>query len=138
MFRAVADAVFAIIALKHKLDRGFLKKRGGEDLRNRVKGMREHELFFDDGNQDVNGHSNPNLGLHTVGRGAEETLDAQMLLDPFEEQLDLPSLFVERRDCESGEQEIVGQKDEAVIDFVGMITDPSQGDGITLRALGAR
>ncbi len=40
------------------------------------------------------------LGLDRVLGGAEEALDAQVLLDPLKEQLDLPAAFVELRDGE--------------------------------------
>jgi len=35
-----------------------------------------------------------------------------MLFDPFEEQFDAPAQAVELRDGESGQDEIVGQKDQ--------------------------
>ena len=38
-----------------------------------------------DGNEHVNAHRDPGFGLHRVGRGAEEVLDAQVLFDPAEE-----------------------------------------------------
>ena len=47
--------------------------------------------------------------------GAEKRLDAQMLLDPFEEQLDLPTAFVELGDGQSRKLEIVGEKPEAFV-----------------------
>jgi hypothetical protein len=44
--------------------------------------------LFDDGDQHVGRHGDPDLRLHRVLAGAEEGLDAQVLLDPFEEQFD--------------------------------------------------
>ena len=82
---------FFFIALKHKRDGGFLEKGSGENLQNCVKRLLEPELFFEDCDQDINGNGDPNLSLNAVGRGAEEPFDAQVLFDPFEEQLDLPS-----------------------------------------------
>jgi hypothetical protein len=35
-----------------------------------------------------------------------------MLLDPFEEQLDLPATLVESADGSGGQGELVGEKDE--------------------------
>ena len=43
------------------------------------------KLFFDDGNQHVGGYGAPDLRLHRVLAGSQKTLDAQVLLDPFEE-----------------------------------------------------
>ena len=41
--------------------------------------------FFDDGDQDVDRHGNPDLRFDRVFGGAEERLDAQVLLDLFED-----------------------------------------------------
>ena len=54
------------------------------------------KLLLDDGDEHVGGHGAPDLRFHRVLAGAQETLDAQMLPDPLEVQLDLPSAFVQR------------------------------------------
>ena len=41
-----------------------------------------------------------------------EVLDAQVLLDPLEEQLDLPAALVERSDCQRRQSHVIGQEDE--------------------------
>jgi hypothetical protein len=41
------------------------------------------------------------LRLHCVLAVANKTLDAQMLLDPLEEQLDLPAALVKRGNTQS-------------------------------------
>jgi len=43
---------------------------------------------------------------------AEEFLDAQVLLDPFEEQLDRPPILVQGRDGQRRQGRVVGQKDQ--------------------------
>src|SRR3989442_13403229 len=116
---------FLFITLKHKRDGRFLEKGCGENLENCVERMRESQLFFDDGDQNINGHSNPDLGLHAIGRCAKKTFDTQMLFDPFEEQFYLPTLAINRGDCKSRKKEIVSQEHEACIDFFRIITDPS-------------
>ena len=103
--------------LKHKRDGGFIEKRCGENLENCVERMLESQFFLDDGDQDVDSDGNPDLGLHTVGRRAEKSFDAQVLLDPFEEQLDLPTLTINRCDCKSRKKEIVGQEHKARVEF---------------------
>ena len=45
--------------------------------------MIKMQTFLRDGDQQVGGYGNPDLRLHRVFAGAQETLDAQMLLDPF-------------------------------------------------------
>ena len=49
------------------------------------------QFFFDDSDEHVGGHGAPDLRLHRVLAGAKKFLDAQMLFDPFEEQLHLPT-----------------------------------------------
>lgn len=49
------------------------------------------KLLLDDRNEDVSCHGAPDLRLHGVLAVANEMLDSQVLLDPFEEQLHLPS-----------------------------------------------
>ena len=48
--------------------------------------MRQHRALLDNGDQHVGCYGNPYLRLHGVLADAEEGLDAQVLLDPFEER----------------------------------------------------
>lgn len=54
------------------------------------------KLLLDDGD------GAPDLRLHCVLARAQELLDPQMLLDPFEEQLDLPTILVKSGDGQCG------------------------------------
>ena len=63
------------------------------------------ESFSNDGDKYIGGDGNPDLGLYRIFGSSVEDLDAEMLLDPFEEQFDLPSAFVEFGDGQ-------GRKDE--------------------------
>ena len=56
--------------------------------------MGDLEPFLQLRDQQVDRDRGPDLGLHGVGRVAVEGLDAQVLFDPFEELLDLPTLFI--------------------------------------------
>ena len=56
----------------------------------------ELRLLLDDGDEHVGGHGAPHLRLHRILAAAQEMLDAQVLLDPLEEQLDLPAALVRR------------------------------------------
>ena len=71
----------------------------------------EFQLLFQDGDQDIDADSNPNLGANGIVGGAVEGLDSEVLLDPLEEQLHLPPEFVERGDGEGRKGEIVRQED---------------------------
>jgi hypothetical protein len=71
------------------------------------------QAFLRDGDQHIRRYGDPDLRLHRVLAGAKEHLDAQVLLDPFEEQLDLPSLTVEVGNHVWLQGEVVGQKHQA-------------------------
>lgn len=61
----------------------------------------------------------PDLNLQGVGAGADKGLDAQVLLQRLEEQLDLPPLAVNIGDGGGGEAAMVGEKHQgALLGFV--------------------
>ena len=63
--------------------------------------------------------SGPDLNLQGVGAGAHEGLDAQVLLQRFEEQLDLPALAVDGGDGGGGKAAMIGEKHQgALLGFV--------------------
>ena len=68
------------------------------------------QTFFNNRDQDISGHCNPDLRLHGVLARAVKSFEPQVLLDPFEEQLDLPALTVKSGDCGGGQRHVVGQK----------------------------
>src|SRR5659263_263908 len=99
--------------------------------------------LLDDGYQDVDRDRDPHLGLHGVLGSSEERLDAEMLLDPPEEEFDLPPLLVEQGDALRGKGKIVGQENQFLLvldveepdatEFVGIMlgrVDARQGDGL--------
>ena len=72
------------------------------------------KLLFNDGNQHVGAYGRPDLSLHGVLACAEKVLDAQVLLDPLEEEFDLPAVFVEGCDGGGRKTGVVGQKDQSL------------------------
>ena len=90
------------------------------------------QFFLDDSNEHISCDGAPDLRLYRVLAGAEERLDAQMLLDPFEEQLDLPTLLVERTDGQRRKRQIVGQERECFAGVLVEIDHPAQNVGVTL------
>ena len=67
-------------------------------------------MFSDNGDKYINRDSNPDLSFYSVLGGAVEPLDTQMLFDPFEEQFDLPTTFVERTNSERWKGSMIGKK----------------------------
>ena len=88
------------------------------------------QTFFQNGDEQINGDGGPDLGAHRVGRGAVKGFDAQMLLDPFEEQFDLPAATIELGNGQSRHGEVVGQEDRGFAGFGIAIADAAQRVGI--------
>ena len=68
------------------------------------------KLLLDDDDQHVGGHGAPDLRLHRVLAGTQEAFDAQVLLDPLEEQLDLPAALVQGCNRQRRQRRVVGQE----------------------------
>jgi len=66
--------------------------------------------FFHDSHEHIDGYGDPYLGFHSILTGTEEGLDTQMLFDPFKEELDLPSAFVQLCNSKSRQNEVVGKE----------------------------
>lgn len=49
----------------------------------------------------------PDLGLHSILARAHELLDADVLLDPFEKEIDTPALLVEGGDRQGWQRGVV-------------------------------
>ena len=66
------------------------------------------KLLLDDGDEHIGRDGAPDLCLHRVLARAQKTLDAQVLLDPLEEQFDLPATLVERGNRQRWQHRDVG------------------------------
>lgn len=88
------------------------------------------QTFFQNSDEQINGDGAPDLGAHGVGAGAVKGFDAEMLLDPFEKQFDLPTALVELHDGQCRHGEVVGQKDQRRASFRVTISDAAQRVGI--------
>ena len=67
------------------------------------------------GKQQVVTHGNPNLCEDGVLCRSKERLDMEMLLDPFEKQLNLPTLTVKFRYCYCLKSEIISQESVYIV-----------------------
>ena len=94
------------------------------------------QLLFDNGYEDVNRDGNPDLSLQGIHRSAVELFDAQVLFDPFEEQLDLPTAAIQLRDGQWWQGEVVGQKDESALLLRIEVTNAAQFLGIAFAGHG--
>lgn len=94
------------------MERHFLKGMNAQQLQSSVQGAGQRQLLVEDGHHQVNGHGNPNLGLHGVGACSVVVFDAQVAFDPAEEQFDPPAQTVDFGHGQCGDGEMVGQKDK--------------------------
>ena len=90
------------------------------------------KFFPDDGDEHIGRHGAPDLRLHRVLARAKKFLDAQMLFDPFEEQLHLPTAFVKRGDGQRRQGRVVGQEHQRLAGLGVFETDTPQMLGIIL------
>lgn len=90
-----------------------------------------------DRDQHVSANRDPQLRLHGVLAGAKERLDAQVTLDPLEEQLDLPTLSVQIGNQRRRQRQVVREKHQP---FARIVFDyhPSQRCGIIFEPCGQR
>src|SRR5712691_6500903 len=108
------------------LDRHFLEGGYREDLQQSVERGVQVETLLDDGNEDIDRDGDADLRLHRVLRRAVEALDAKMLLDPLEEQLDLPAALVEGADGGRWQGELVGKEHQRLARFCILEADAPQ------------
>src|SRR5690625_1625603 len=67
-----------------------------------------HELQISQ--QKIDAHCNPDLSQNSIPGSSQKGLDLEVLLDPFEEQLNLPARLVGGSNGGRGQLEIIGQK----------------------------
>ena len=91
-----------------------------------VEACFQPETLSDDGHEHVDGHGDPDLGLHCVLALPVECLDPQMLFDPFEEEFHLPPRLVDPGDGKCGQDEVVGKECESLVRFQINLADATQ------------
>lgn len=68
----------------------------------------------------------PKLSLDRIRGSADEGLDLQILFDRLEEQLDLPTILVNRGDGAGAEAVMIGDEDESAAGVLANRLDPTQ------------
>src|SRR6185312_6916488 len=85
--------------------------------------------------QQIDDKGAQDLGFYCVLVAAEEALDLQVLLHPFEEQLDVPAIFVVLRDDGGGGGQVVGGQHQRRKLVRACNGDAAQGCFIAIAAL---
>ena len=120
---------------KQLVYRGFLENRHSQNLRDLVGSLAQSLAVLQQMNQHVHDHRDPQLGLDRVGGRAEKRLDVQVLLHPFEQQFDFPTLAIQERDRQRIERQMIGQERQPLAGLRIDIADPPQGVGIRACAI---
>ena len=84
---------------------------------------------FDVSQQQVKTNGDPNLRHYRILGGADETFNLQVLLDPLEEEFDLPAGFVYGRNRRCGELDVVGQEVILITGLSILEADTAKLDG---------
>jgi hypothetical protein len=91
-------------------DESLIHEHRGDHAGEQLKGSGVFGLEFDVTQQQIIAQRYSNLAQYCILAGAEEGFDFQVLLSPFEKQLDLPARLVDRGNGQGGELRVVGQK----------------------------
>jgi hypothetical protein len=75
-----------------------------------VLSLNERAVVMQDVQQQKRDQRDIDLDAHGVFTAAEKAADLEVLLEPLEQQLYLPALFVELRDVGGGALEVVGEQ----------------------------
>ena len=110
----------------HLLERDFLKHIDLHEMQKVAQRNAHTEFFVSDQSDQVDANGNPDLRLHRIERVAKEVLDHQVLLEPFEEQFDLPALLVNGRNGQCGQVQPIAQEHLIELRFLVEELDPSQ------------
>ena len=100
------------IIRKQLIERDFLEDVDAQDLQYSAQTFVDSMNLIETGHHEVNAQGDPDLGAHGVLCGAEEGFDSEVLFDPFEEQFDLPTAFVNGCNGSGGQFKVIGEKDQ--------------------------
>ncbi len=119
--------------LKQVLDAVHGERRFAKDAHDFEDGPANPEIVLNDGNEAVGDDGHVYLYADCVFGFSPETLDLEVLLDPFEKQLHLPPVFIEQGDVLCTEVEVVRIVDEASMKLWRIIDNSSDNTGILLQ-----
>ena len=116
-------------------DRRSIDKRTTQDAEYIEHAPVETVVMFGDSNKTVSGYGTINLYSDSVFRVAPKGFDVQMLLDPFEKQLHLPTLFVKHCNVFCADIKRIGNINKRAVEFLGVVHDSAKSARIFLFGL---
>jgi len=117
---------------KQLIQRDFLKRRHAQNLQKSVEGHLHCHFLFDDRDEHINAHRDPDLGPDGVLRCSIERLDPQVLFNPTEEQFDLPAELIEEGDASSRQVKVVRQEGQVSIVLLVKAADSAKMFGVSI------
>ena len=81
------------------------------------------EIVLNDSDKTVCDDGNMNLDTHGIVTFSPERLDPEVLLDPFEKQLDLPPVFIKESDVLGSKIEVVSVVSERAVQVRSIVDD---------------
>jgi len=116
-------------------DRRSVNERASQDAEYIEHAPVETAVMFGDSNKAVSGYGTINLYPDCVFRVAPKGFDVQMLLDPFEKQLHLPTLFVKHCNIFCSDIERIGNVYKRAFEFLVVVHDSAKSARIFLLGL---
>ena len=99
------------------------QKGTAEDSHDFEYGPSQMEVVFDNRDKAIGDDGNMNLYPYCVFGISPETLDSEMLLDPFEEKFHLPPVAVEKRNVLGGKVDVVCVVDKGTSEVCRIVND---------------
>ena len=90
------------------------------------------EVVLNDSDETVCDDGDMDLNTHRIVTLSPERLDPEVLLDPFEEQLDLPPVFIKEGDVLGIKIEVVRVVDETAVQLFCVVDNPSESTRVLL------
>lgn len=117
---------------KQLIQWSFFEYGDAQNLQKSVKRDLERQPLLDDRREDIDRDGDPDLRFYGILRSPVECLDPKVLLDPSEEQFDLPAEFIKQRHGQCGQSEVVRQERQIaiVVPVVESDTPESFGEGV--------
>ena len=119
-------------------DRRSVNERASQDAEYIEHTPVETTVMFRNSNKAVGGYCTVNLYPDRIFRVAPKGFDVQVLLDPFEKQLHLPTFFVKHCNIFCIDIECIGDIYKRSLEFLGVVHDPTKSARILLLGLISR
>ena len=98
-------------------------------------GSSDFEIILNDGNETICNNGNVNLYSDGILRFPPKPFDLKVLLNPFEEQLHLPAIFVKQGNVLCTEEKVVRVVSKGTMQVRSIVDNPSDNTRIFLQVL---